>query len=167
MRARLALALLGAWLGVLLASWAAATLSLRVVDRALGPAGREELAARLSPVASDDRRAVLRHLAAESNRSLFRGWAVAQLFVGSLVLALLGTKPGTPRWLAAAALVIVIGQAALGRPITSLGRAFDFVPRPLPGELGRRFGLLHGAFVLLDLVKAGLLAAATGLLARR
>ncbi len=34
-------------------------------------------------------------------------------------------------------------------------------------EIGRRFGLLHGAFLLLDVSKAGLLLAAGNVLARR
>jgi hypothetical protein len=33
----------------------------------------------------------------------------------------------------------------------------DFVPRPLPVGVARRFGWLHGAYVLLDLLKAGVL----------
>lgn len=43
----------------------------------------------------------------------------------------------------------------------------DFVPRPLPPDLARRFGLLHGAYVIGDLVKLGLLAALAALLLRR
>jgi hypothetical protein len=41
------------------------------------------------------------------------------------------------------------------------------VPRPLPAEIARRFGVLHAAFVVSDLVKAGLLATAAFALGRR
>ena len=63
-----------------------------------------------------------------------------------------------PLALAAAGLLIVLVQLGLALPIASLGRSIDFVPRPLPAEIGRRFGMLHAAFVLLDLIKASLLA---------
>jgi hypothetical protein len=67
-----------------------------------------------------------------------------------------------------AALLIALLQAfALAAPITDLGRSIDFLPRPLPSDLGRRFGLLHGAFVLLDLAKAAALLTTASLLVRR
>jgi hypothetical protein len=47
-----------------------------------------------------------------------------------------------------------------------LGRQIDFVPRPLPPEVARRFGSLHAGYVGLDLAKAAALAAAAWLLAR-
>ncbi|MFI5183176.1 MAG: hypothetical protein ACHQNV_02170, partial [Vicinamibacteria bacterium] len=60
--------------------------------------------------------------------------------------------------------MVVLVQASLAPAIESLGRSIDFVPRPLPAVVGRRFGALHGAFVLLDLGKAGLLLLAAHLL---
>ena len=74
---------------------------------------------------------------------------------------------GSLRLFALLVLALACLQVALGIPITSLGRAIDFVPRPLPEEVGRRFGMLHGAFVLLDLTKAGLLMALATLLSWR
>jgi hypothetical protein len=72
------------------------------------------------------------------------------------------------RGLAVAALAIVVLQVmGLAAPITEIGRSIDFLPRPLPADLARRFGLLHGAFVLLDLGKAGTLLAILGLALRR
>jgi hypothetical protein len=64
----------------------------------------------------------------------------------------------------AIALLQAVGFAA---PITDLGRSIDFLPRPLPPDLGRRFGLLHGAVVLLDLAKAAGLVSVAALLVRR
>ena len=61
----------------------------------------------------------------------------------------------------------LVRQLALVRPIVDLGRSVDFLPRPLPAELGRRFGLLHTAFLATDLAKAVLLAAAAVALGRR
>jgi len=165
---RLLPVILGVWLGLLVASWVAATQSFRTVDRVLGPALRSELRERLAPVAADDRRAVLRHLASEINRWMFRHWSLAQLALGVLALALAWRLSG-PGWLllTAAIVVCLVQGFGLAGPITELGRAIDFVPRPLPAETARRFGLLHAAYLGLDLLKAGLLAGAAWILAPR
>jgi hypothetical protein len=162
-----ALVLSGLWLGALLASWVAATANFRTVDRVLGAQERPELVQRLEPVAPEARRQVLRHLASEINRWVFRRWSLAQLLLGLALVALCWRQPGPARFLAAGALVIVAGQLLLVRPIVELGRSVDFVARPLPSVVARRFGLLHAAYVVSDLAKAALLALATGLLARR
>ena len=162
-----ALVLTGVWLGALLASWVAATNNFRTVDRVLGEAARPELAQKLQPVPADARRQALRHLASEINRWSFRWWSIAQLALGAMVAFLAWRQPGAARYLILAGLAIVLAQVALVRPIVDLGRSVDFLPRPLPSDLGRRFGLLHAAFVVTDLVKAALLAASAVLLGRR
>jgi hypothetical protein len=161
-----ALALLGLWLGVLLASWISATASFRAVDRVLGPEARPELQAKLAPLSAADRRVVLRHLAGEINRWMFAHWVVGQLVVAAVLTALVWPGGGLPRTLMLSCAVIALTQAGLGPAIEALGRSLDFVPRPLPPDVARRFGLLHGAYLLLDLAKACLLAACTYLLAR-
>ena len=161
-----ALLLTGVWLGILAASWLAATASFRGVDRVLGADMRPELGARLSGLDAAERRLALRHVAAEINRWMFRRLGVVQLGVGLLALA--AAWPGVPaRWLLGAAVAIAIGQVVLGSAIESFGRSLDFLPRPLPSEIGRRFGLLHACFLLLDLGKVALLLAAGHALARR
>jgi hypothetical protein len=162
-----ALVLTGVWLGALLASWVAATVNFRTVDRVLGAGTRPELAQKLEPVPPEARRQALRHLASEINRWSFRWWSIAQVVLGAIVVLLCWRQPGAPRYLILAALAILLLQLALVRPIVDLGRSIDFVPRPLPPDVGRRFGLLHAAFVGTDLLKAALLAAAAALLGRR
>lgn len=165
---RLLLVVLGLWLGLLVASWVAATLSFRTVDRVLGPSLRPELRERLATVAADDRRVVLRHLASEINRSMFRRWSLAQIALGALALALAWRLSGPGYLLLAAAVLACLIQAfGLAGPIAELGRAIDFVPRPLPAETARRFGLLHAAYLGLDLAKAALLGGAAWVLVRR
>jgi hypothetical protein len=161
-----ALVLTGVWLGALLASWVAATVNFRTVDRVLGAAARPELAQKLEPVPPPARREALRHLASEINRWSFRWWSVAQGVLGGVVALLCWRQPGIARYLVLAALAIVLVQLALVRPIVDLGRSIDFVPRPLPEDLGRRFGLLHAAFVGGDLLKAAVLGAAAVVLGR-
>jgi hypothetical protein len=162
-----ALVLVGVWLGALMASWVAATVNFRTVDRVLGAEARPELAQKLEPVPVEARRQALRHLAAELNRWMFRWWSLAQVVLGVLLVGLCWRLPGAARYLFMGALLVVLGQVALVRPIVDLGRSIDFVPRPLPPEVGRRFGLLHTAFAGTDLVKAALLAVSTFLLGRR
>ncbi len=164
---RLAIAVLGFWLGMLVASWIAATINFRTVDRVLGAEARPELLQRLSPVGAEDRRVALRHLASEINRWIFERWALAQLALGVATVAFAWSQGGALRALALAALAIVVLQILAGRPIVDLGRSIDFVPRPLPPDVARRFGALHGFYVLADLAKAVLLAAAVVLAVRR
>jgi hypothetical protein len=156
----LALLLTGFWLGMLVASWVAATVNFRTVDHVLGPGGSREAQSRLEGIRPDDRRMVLRHLASEINRWMFRWWSLAQVALALALAFLLWPQGGVLRGLVLAALAIVLLQVlGLASPITGIGRAIDFVPRPLPADLGRRFGLLHGSFVLLDLGKAFALVA--------
>jgi hypothetical protein len=146
----LALWLLGLWLGLVLASWAAATVNFRTADRLAAEAGG----------AAEDQRATLRHMAAEINRWIFRWLPRTEIALGAVTMLIVVRARG-PVWLVAAAAAIALAQAAwLGPAITQLGRTLDFAPRPLPAEIGRRFGLLHGSYALLDLVKAGAVVAA-------
>jgi hypothetical protein len=164
----MALVVVGLWLGLLVASWVAATVSFKTVDRVLGPAGSPEAQARFEPVKAEDRRMLLRHLASEINRWMFRWSAWTQVALGVIVLGLLLPTTGAPRALSAAALAIVLVQAlGFTASITDLGRSIDFLPRPLPPAVGRRFGQLHAVFVILDLAKAVTLAGLAALLARR
>src|SRR5262249_40517038 len=163
-----ALLTIGAWIGLLAASWAMASASFRTVETLLGPEARAELQSRLAPLAPDDRRAVLRHAAAEQNRWMFRTWTRAELVPAGLPRAAPGGRGGAARVLARIAAAAVIAQAAgLAPAISQLGRTLDFVPRPLPVAEGRRFGLLHTAYMLADLVKMGAVAAAAAVIARR
>jgi hypothetical protein len=166
--ARLLLVVAGFWLGTLAASWVMATVNFRTVDRVLAPGARPELAGRLAALPGEDRRVVLRHLVSEINRSMFRTWAIAQLALGALALFAAWRTPGGPRLLTGAALLLVAAQLAVLTPaIASVGRSIDFLPRPLPPAIGRRFGALHAAYVGADFVKAILVALAAWTVARR
>jgi hypothetical protein len=156
----MALLVTGFWLGMLVASWAIATVNFRTVDAVLGPAGSREVQSRFEGVRPEDRRMILRHLASEINRWMFRWWSLTQVVLAVALALLLWPQSGALRLLGLAALAVVLIQVAgLASPITAIGRSIDFLPRPLPPDVGRRFGLLHGAFVLLDLGKAAALFA--------
>jgi hypothetical protein len=162
------LLVLGLWIGLLAASWAMASASFRTVDRVLGPGLRPEMQTRLTALSPEDRRAVLRHVASESNRWMFRTWAMAELGLAAVLVLSTWRLGGTLRALAWTAAVVVAAQAfGLGPAILSLGRSLDFVPRPLPSATGRRFGLLHAGYMVADLVKLAALAVAAWAIARR
>jgi hypothetical protein len=164
----MALLLTGFWLGLLVASWVTATVNFRTVDHVLGPGGSREAQTRFAPIPAADRRMLLRHLASEINRWIFRWWSLAQVALAIALLLLLWAQAGWLRWLAFVALAMVLLQVmGLASPITEIGRSIDFLPRPLPPDPGRRFGLLHGSFVLLDLAKAAALFAVLALALRR
>jgi hypothetical protein len=159
--------LAGLWLGLLVASWLSATASFRAVDRVLEPGARPELEERLARVDPPDRRVVLRFLASEINRWMFARWALVQALLALVLFALVWNAGLWPRSAAALLLLVVAVQAlGLGPQIESLGRTLDFVPRPLPADVARRFGVLHGSFVLFDLLKAVVLLVVGLLLTR-
>jgi hypothetical protein len=163
---RTGLLLLGLWLGLVVASWAMASASFRTVERVLGPAMHPELGRKLAPLPAEDRRVVLRHLASEVNRWMFGAFGLAQIALALGVVALAWPAGGEQRYLLVAAAALVLAQLVAARSIVELGRSIDFVPRPLPADVARRFGGLHAAYVISDLLKAGLLVAAAWL-ARR
>jgi hypothetical protein len=92
----------------------------------------------------------------------------AQLLLAVAVAVLVWPAGGATRAIALVALAITAAQAAfLAGAIASFGRALDFVPRPLPPDLARRFGLLHGAYVSGEMAKLLVLASLSFLLMRR
>lgn len=163
----LALWLLGLWLGVLLASWAAATINFRTADR-LAAGALADAPDRAAVTAAEGRRALLRQVAVEANRWMFRWWSLAQLALGAAVLAAIWRPPSGLRATIIAAVGITLVQAAVvGPAMEVMGRGMDLAARPLPLEVARRFGLLHGGYAVLDLLKALLVAAAAIVCFRR
>src|ERR1043165_3734049 len=127
-----ALLVIGLWIGLLAASWAMASASFRTVDRLLGAEARPEFRARLESLSSYDRRMVLRHVAAESNRWMFRTWTLAEMVLGMILVAASWRLGPAPRTLALVAAAAVLLQAVgIAPAIAQLGRRLDFVPRPL------------------------------------
>ncbi len=165
---RLALLVVGLWIGLLVSCSAVATVNFRTVERLLGPELRPELARTLEPVPAEGRRFAFRYLVSEVNRWIFRTGSLVQLLLAIALVALVWPLGATARAVALVAMLLTAAQAiGLAGAITSFGRPLDFVPRPLPPDLARRFGLLHGSYVLGDVAKLGLLGALAALLLRR
>ena len=163
-----ALLVIGLWLGVLFASWAIASASFRTAEVVAATPPGSPTGDHVARMPADTRRPLLRHLASEINRWMFGRFGWAQLALAVVLAGLAWGLGGTVRVLSVVALIAVgVQGAVLGPAILDLGRAIDFVARPLAPDVGRRFGLLHGGYVVLDLAKAAMLAALAVILARR
>ena len=163
-----ALLLVGLWLGVLFASWAVAGAAFRTAEAVAAAAPGSAAGDQVARVPAEARRPLFRHLASEINRWMFARFGWAQLALALVVAGVCWSMGGAVRALSLAALVVVAIQGAgLGPAILELGRSIDFVARPLAPEVGRRFRMLHGGYVVLDLAKAASLIALGVLLARR
>lgn len=150
------IAIVGAWLGWTLFMWFAATRSFRTVDRVLG-SSRPEFQQAVQPLGHEQARAVLRYLASEINRRLFRTYGWIQILLGAVLVLLLWRR--APRdvlalVLAGIMLALVLILTLFVQPeIVALGRSIDFAPRdPAPPAMAR-FWMLHRAFTSLDSVK--------------
>jgi hypothetical protein len=149
----MALAVLGAWIGITVAMWFAAAGSFRTVDR-VSDTATPKLGETTKPASREQARLSLRYLVSEINRTYFRAYGWAQLVLGAALFALLLSR--TPR--DAASLVLGGGMLALAAALTlyltpeivAAGRQLDFVPRdPAPPGMAR-FRTLHAAFTGLD-----------------
>jgi len=163
----MATAILGVWIGITVFMWFAAGKSFSTVERVLQSQNPQFLKI-TKPLSPADTRELLRNVAAEINRTLFGVYGWAQLVLGAVMLALLLRQ--TPRDSFAIAITctmlafVLILTLVITPQILNVGRSLDFVPRnPAPPDLAR-FGMLHGAYTMLDGIK---LLAGLGLLVRR
>jgi hypothetical protein len=152
----MAVAVLGVWIGLNLFMWFAAGKSFATVDKVLRSTN-PQFARITQPLAPSDTRELMRHVASEINRTLFRAYNWTQVALGLLLLPLLlrqAPRDVTALALATLMLALVLILTFVVTPqMVTLGRILDFVPRnPPPPEMGR-FGLLHGAYTGLDGLK--------------
>jgi hypothetical protein len=162
----LAVAILGAWIMSTLCMWFAATRSFATVERIM-EGGQPQFVEITKPLGEVSTRMVIRHMASEINRTLFRGYGALQIGFGALLFLLVLRQ--TPRHTLDISLVAtmltlsLILTLVLTPLITSVGRSIDFLPRNPPPPVMPRFWMLHGAYTSLDGIK---LLAGIGLLIR-
>lgn len=147
---------LGAWLaGTILVS-VVATENFYTIDRLMARSPNSTFTSLTERLGKSETRNVLRYLSSELNRLYFQLWNATQLVLGILVLWLLAgnRSPAKARWGVVGMLALVVLMIVWLTPqIVSVGRSLDFVPRdPVPPALAR-FGLLHGAYLLLEACK--------------
>jgi hypothetical protein len=161
-----AVAILGAWIMSTLCMWFAATRSFATVERVMNGA-QPQFVETTKPLGEASTRVVIRYMASELNRTLFRGYGLIQIGFGVLLFLLVLRQ--TPRHtldigLVATMLALsVILTLVITPMVTSVGRSIDFLPRNPPPPVMPRFWMLHGTFTSLDGVK---LLAGIGLLIR-
>ena len=149
-------AILSAWLAAPLFVWFAATKSFASVDRVLRTEDPRFVEA-TKGMTGGQTRVVLRHLASEINRAYFKGFGLAQVVLGGVLLLLLWRE--SPRDSIGLGVVctmmglVLILTFVVTPKIVSLGRSIDFVPRNPPPPVMPRFWALHGAFTGLDGLK--------------
>ncbi len=149
----LAVAILGIWVGWTLFMWFLAGRSFRTADRVLTHSN-PQVAEAAKPLAPERERELVRHVASEINRTIFRAYGWGQVVLGALLFFLFYRQSPRDNFNLATAgvmLALVFVLTLIITPlITSLGRSFDFVPRePAPPGM-QRFWMLHGAFTGLD-----------------
>lgn len=161
MRITLAL-LLGAWLmGTLLLAGVASE-NFFIIDRLLNSSASSSFSSHpafqkdVAQLPPGEARITLRYVSSEMNRLYFVVWGWIELVIAVLVLALAMESVRRMKFtivfslmlLAVAVMVFYITPE-----ITQVGRALDYVPRdPKPPELAH-FGMLHGLYSVLDLLK--------------
>jgi hypothetical protein len=153
---RFAALIVGVWLAGSGAIDTAAISNFHAVDRFLAEPGAPS-AELIHSLGHDHTRILLRRAAGESNAWLFEQWEWVQLGVGlALVLVLVfGERP--PKLLIMLALVmtaiVLVDRFALSPTIAKLGRLIDFLPADpnLPDR--KTFGVFHGIYSSLELVK--------------
>ena len=147
---------LGVWLaGTTFVSVVAAQ-NFYTIDRLLAESPNADFMSLVERLGRSEARDLLRYLSSELNRLYFQLWNVTQFVIGALVFWLLAASPSSTkaRW----GVVVMLGLVCvmivwLTPQIVSLGRGLDFVPRdPAPPSLSR-FGMLHGLYLILEVLK--------------
>jgi hypothetical protein len=148
--------LLGAWLtGTIVVGFVAAE-NFFTVDRLLASADTPEFHRDAAALPPGEARVMLRHLSSELNRYYFRIWGYAELVFGALVLWLSMRGLRQKKFVIASSImlaIVVIMAVYITPRITVVGRALDFLPRNTPPLGMAEFGMLHGAYSTLDLIK--------------
>lgn len=148
--------LLGGWLlGTLLVAGVAAE-NFFMVDRLLASHSSAEFQQKVAPLPPGEARVVLRYLSSELNRFYFRVWGGVELVLGCALLALAMKHGKNRRLTIGLSLMLALGLLMLfyiTPQLVEIGRGLDFVPRDTPPPELARFGSLHAAYSVLDLVK--------------
>lgn len=133
--------------------------SFRSVDRLLAAPG-PAVAIQVKALGPGGARALLRHQAAEQNRTFFEMWEALQLILGAgfLSFLLFGSSEGKFSLLLLLVMfLIVVAQRFLITPeLSSLGRTFDFIPADVPSVERNRFWMLHSLYTGSEILKWGL-----------
>jgi hypothetical protein len=151
---RLAVLVLGLWLGAGIFADIAVTRNFNTVERFLANPGNASTASEIDAIGRERERDILRRNAAEENNSIFHDWERAELAIGAVLILLLALERAATidLTIAAAMIAIVAVQAfALSSRIAELGRLIPSMP---PGDPAvAHFWTMHGIYSGSEILK--------------
>ena len=151
---RLAVLVLGLWLGAGIFADIAVTRNFNTVERFLANPGNASTANEIEAIGRERERDILRRNAAEENNGIFHDWERAELAIGGVLIALLALErvAVVDLTIGAAMIAIVAVQAlALSPRIAALGRLIPSMP---PGDPAvAHFWTMHGIYSGSEILK--------------
>lgn len=151
---RLAVLVLGLWLGAGIFADIAVTRNFNTVERFLSNPGDASTASQIDAVGRERERQILRRNAAEENNGIFHDWERAELAIGIALIALLALdRAGAANLAIAGAMMAVVSVQALALSprIAALGR---LIPAMAPGNPAvAHFWTMHGIYSGSEILK--------------
>lgn len=151
---RLAVLILGLWLGAGVFADVAVTRNFGTVDRFLANPGTSEAANEIAALGHDRARDLLRRNAGEENNSLFTDWERTELAIGAVLIALLAFgRAGSASVALASSMfaIVAVQDFALSPAIAALGRVVPSLPAGDPAVA--HFWTMHGIYSGIEILK--------------
>lgn len=151
---RLAVLVLGLWLGAGIFADIAVTRNFNTIERFLANPGTTGTANEIDAIGRDREREILRRNAAEENNGIFHDWEHVELAIGAALIALLALERAPLLDLAIAGAMIAtvaVQTLALSPRIAALGR---LIPSMSPGDPAvAHFWTMHGIYSGSEILK--------------
>lgn len=162
---RLAVFLLGVWLGCSLFMVWVATNNLRSVDTIVKQTD-PRLQREVKDIGFDRVRTLMRFEAAELNRHYFYYWGLVQILWGLVTGLVLFNATSANRFtmimMLAIFLILLLQHFLVAPAIVEIGRGFDFVPADQMQDERRAFSTYHAYFSSMEALKLLLLTTVCG-----
>ncbi len=153
---RIAVYLLGLWLGCTLFMGWVATHDLGSVDPILKQSNRQ-LQREIKEIGYDRVKALLRFEAAELNRHFFYYWEWLQIFLALVVLIILLDATNGNKFtlviITGVILLLLVQHFLVGPQVLELGRGLDFAAPDQMLDERRAFGTFHAYYSSIELIK--------------
>jgi hypothetical protein len=151
---RLAVLVLGLWLGAGIFADIAVTRNFNTIERFLASPGNASTASEIDAIGREREREILRRNAAEENNGIFHDWERAEFAIGAALIALLALERAAivDLTIAGGMIAIVAVQAfALSPRIAALGRLILSMPSGDPAVA--HFWTMHGIYSGSEILK--------------
>jgi hypothetical protein len=160
---RLAVLVLGLWLGAGIFADIAVTRNFNTVERFLANPGSDAVANEIQTMGREREREILRRNAAEENNAIFHDWERSEFAIGAALIGLLALERARPTNLAIAGGmigIVAVQNFALSPRIAALGRLLPSMSANDPAVA--HFWTMHGIYSGSEILKllAGFVLAA-------